>query len=184
VPTVQVDLRNGEQFTDAFRKLNPDCTVPVLELDDGTCISDMIAICIYFEVASPQPPLMGEGAADRARIAAAQRRIEREGFYALMEAFRNFAPGLAGRALPGPQSYEQIPALAERGRLRVQNFLAWLDAELAGREFVCGAAYTIADITALVSVDWAARIKLPIPDGCANLRRWHAAVSSRPSAKV
>jgi glutathione S-transferase len=184
VPTAQVDLRGGEQLTDAFRKLNPDCTVPVLELDDGTCINDAIGIYVYFEAVSPQPPLMGEGAAGRARVAAAQRRMERDGFYALMEAFRNSTPGLKGRALPGPHSYEQIPALAERGRSRVQHFLESLDAELAGREFVCGDAYTIADITALVSVDWAARMKLAIPDRCANLRRWHTAVSSRPSARA
>lgn len=184
VPTVEVDLRNGEQFTPAFRKLNPDCTVPVLELDDGRCITDAIGICVYFEASSPQPPLMGEGPEGRALVAAAQRRIERDGFYALMEALRNSTPGLKSRALPGPQPYEQIPALAERGRARVQHFLESLDAGLDGREFVCGDAYTIADITALVSVDWAARIKLPIPERYAHLRRWHAVVSSRPSAKA
>ena len=112
LPTVQVDLRKGEQFTDSFRALNPDCTVPVLELDDGTCITDAIGICVYLEAVRPDPPLMGRDPKSRAVIAAAQRRAEREGFYAVVEAFRDFTPGLKGHALPGPDSCEQIPALA------------------------------------------------------------------------
>jgi hypothetical protein len=116
VPTVQVDLRNGEQFSPAFRAINPDCTVPVLELDNGTRIADIVAICRYFEELYPKPRLMGRTAEEKAVIEAWQRRVERDGFYAAMEAFRNSTPGLKGRALPGSESYDQIPALAERGR--------------------------------------------------------------------
>ena len=94
VPTVQVDLRNGEQFSPAFRAINPDCTVPVLELDNGTRIADIVAICRYFEELHPTPPLMGRTAEEKAVIEAWQRRIERDGFYAAMEAFRNSTPGL------------------------------------------------------------------------------------------
>src|SRR5205807_3630005 len=141
IATVQVDLRNGEQFSEAFRQINPDCTVPVLELDDGTRIADVIAICIYFEAMQPEPPLMGRDAQSRALVTAAQRRAEREGLYAMMEAFRNVTPGLKGRALPGAHDYEQIPALAERGRARVLRFFETTDAELAGRAFVGGADY-------------------------------------------
>jgi glutathione S-transferase len=184
VPTVQVDLRNGEQFSEAFRRINPDCTVPVLELDDGTRITDAVAICVYFEGMQPQPPLIGRDPASRARIVAAQRRAEREGFYAAQEAFRNFTPGLKGKALPGPVAYEQITALAERGRARVERFFASMDAELADRPFVCGTDYSLADITTLVAVDFAKWIKLTVPDSFTNLRRWHAAVSARPSAKA
>jgi glutathione S-transferase len=126
VPTVQVDLRHGEQFTEAFRRINPDCTVPVLELDDGTRIADAVGICIYFEAVRPAPPLMGSDPQSRAIIAAAQRRAERDGFQAVVEAFRNFTPGMKGRSLPGPDGYEQIPALAARGRARVLRFFeAW-----------------------------------------------------------
>jgi glutathione S-transferase len=182
VPTVQVDLRNGEQFTDGFRAINPDCTVPVLELDDGTYIRDAIGICVYFEAARPDPPLMGGDPKGKAVIAAAQRRAEREGFYAVVDALRNFTPGLKGHALPGPDTYEQIPALAERGRARVLRFFQSLEAELAGRAFVAGPDYSIADITALVTVDFAKRIKLAIPEGSVHLRRWYDAVSARPSA--
>jgi glutathione S-transferase len=184
VPTVQVDLRNGEQLTESFRAINPDCTVPVLELDDGTRITDAVAICVYFEAVRAAPPLMGSDPQQKAVVAAAQRRAERDGFHAVVEAFRNATPGMKGRSLPGPDGYEQIPALAERGRARVRRFFETMEAELAGRAFVCGPGYSIADITTLVTVDFAKWIKLAIPETCANLRRWHAEVSARPSAKA
>jgi glutathione S-transferase len=184
LPTVQVDLRSGEQFTDSFRAINPDCTVPVLELDDGTRITDAVGICVYFEAVRPDPPLMGGDPLGRAMVTAAQRRAEREGFYAMVEAFRNFTPGMKGRSLPGPDGYAQIPALAERGRARVERFFATMEAELEGRDFVCGADFSIADITTLVTVDFAKWIKLDIPEGSVNLRRWYEVVSARPSAKA
>jgi glutathione S-transferase len=184
VPTVQVDLRNGEQFTPAFRAINPDCTVPALELDDGTVIADAVAICQYFEELHPEPPLIGATPQERAVVAAVNRGIERDGFYAAMDAFRNTTKGMKGRALPGPHDYEQIPELAERGRARVQNFFHALDARLADREFVAGSRYSIADISAMVLTDFAAWAKLAVPEECANLRRWYTAVSARPSAKA
>jgi glutathione S-transferase len=101
IPTIQVDLRNGEQFTPAFRAINSDCTVPVLVLDDDTTIPDAIAICRYIEELHPDPLLMGRNTVERALVESWQRRVERNGFYAVMEAFRNSSPGLKGRALPG-----------------------------------------------------------------------------------
>jgi glutathione S-transferase len=184
VPTVQVDLRNNEQLTPAFRKINPDATVPSLELDDGTRINDAIGICVYFEAVHPQPALMGETAEEKALVASWQREVERNGFYAVMEAFRNSAPGLKGRALPGPHDYEQIPALAERGRLRVQHFHEQMDARLGQSEFIAGPHYSVADITALITIDFAARAKMPIPESCDHLHRWHEQVCARPSAKA
>jgi len=184
VPTVQVDLRNNEQLSPTFRAINPDATVPALELDDGTRINDAVGICVYFEAVHPQPSLMGETAEQKALIASWQREVERNGFYAVMEAFRNSTPGLKGRALPGPHDYEQLPALAERGRLRVRHFYEQMDARLAESEFVAGPHYSIADITALIAVDFAARAKMPIPENLSHLRRWHAQVSARPSAKA
>jgi glutathione S-transferase len=184
VPTVQVDLRANEQFSPAFRAINADCTVPVLELDDGTRMADVMAVCVYFETLQPEPPLMGVGALDRANVTAWQRRVEREGFFAVAEALRNSSPAFKARALPGADDYEQIPALVERGRARVANFFPMLDAHLAEREFVAGMRYSIADITALVAIDFARWIKLAVPDECVHLRRWYAAVSARPSAKA
>jgi glutathione S-transferase len=184
VPTVEVDLYKGEQFTDAFRAINPGCTVPVLELEDGTRIADAVAICIYVEAVRPAPPLLGRDPQEKAIITAAQRRAERDGFYAMVEAFRNFTPGMKGHALPGPDGYEQIPALAERGRARVKRFFETMEAELADKPFVCGSEYSIADITTLVTVDFAKWIKLAIPDDSVHLRRWYDTVSARPSAKA
>ena len=184
VPAVQIDLHNNEQLTLAFRAINPDATVPALELDNGTRINDAIGICVYFEAIHPQPPLMGATAEEKALVASWQREVERNGFYAVMEAFRNSTPGLKGRALPGPHNYEQIPALAERGRLRVAHFFQHMNARLAESEYVAGPRYSVADITALITVDFAIRAKLPIPEEFAHLRRWHAQVSARPSAKA
>jgi glutathione S-transferase len=184
VPTVQVDLRNGEQFTPSFRALNPACTVPVLELDSGVAIADVVAICRYLEELHPEPHLMGRNAEERAVIEAWQRRIEWDGLQAAQEAFRNAAPGLKGRALPGPVPLDQIPELAERGRVRLAHFFEWLDARLSGNPFVCGPQFTIADITALVVLDLAARGKVSPAAHLGNLRRWHEDVSARPSAKA
>jgi glutathione S-transferase len=184
VPTVQVDLRNNEQLTPQFRAVNPDATVPSLELDDGTRINDAIGICVYFEAEQPQPALMGESAKERALVTAWNREVERNGFTSVMEAFRNATPGLKGRALPGPHDYDQIPALAERGRLRISHFFASMDARLGQSEFVAGPRYSVADITTQVAVDFARWIKMSVPEECQHLRRWHAQVSARPSAKA
>ncbi len=184
VPTVQIDLRTGEQFGAAFRAINPECTVPVLELDDGTRITDAIGICRYFEAVQREPPLMGCDAADAGVVEQWQRWAERDGFYAVMEAFRNATPGLKGHALPGPDTYEQIPALAERGRARVAHFFERLDARLGTCEFVAGRDYTIADITGLIVVDFAGWAKLKPAESLVHLRRWYGAVAARPSAKA
>jgi glutathione S-transferase len=158
--------------------------VPALQLDDDTVIGDAIAICQYFEELHPEPPLIGATPQERAMVTAINRQIERDGFYAAMDALRNTVQGLKGRALPGPHDYEQIPELAARGRARIANFFRDMDAHLAGREFVAGNRYTIADISTLVLIDFAGRLKMSIPDECANLRRWYAAVAARPSAKA
>jgi glutathione S-transferase len=184
IETVQVDLRGGEQFTPAFRAINPDCTVPALALDDGTVIADAVAICGYLEELHPEPVLIGRTPQERAVVTALNRQIERDGFFAAMDALRNATKGLKGRALPGPHDYEQIPELAERGRARLGHFFHDMDARLKDREFVAGSRYTIADISTLVLIDLAGWVKLTIPAACANLRRWYAAVAARPSAKA
>ena len=184
VPTVQVNLREGEHLQPAFRKINPDATVPALELDSGTIITDAIAICHYLEEVQPDPPLIGRTPEERAVTIACQRRTERDGFYAVMEAFRNATPGLKGRAVPGPDDYEQIPPLAERGRQRVLRFFERMDAHLGESAFVAGPGYSIADITTQVTVEFAKWAKLPVPESRPNLARWFAAVSARPSAKA
>lgn len=180
--TVQVDLGSGEQLGDAFRKVNPDCVVPALELDDGTCLSEVIAICQYLEELYPEPELLGATSLERAQVSMWNAKVEQLGLMSMMDAFRNAAKGLVGRALPGPESYAQIPELAERGRRRVQQFFSRLDEQLADNAFVAGDRFSVADISALVLVDFAAWVKLPVPEDAQHLSRWYAEVSKRPSA--
>jgi len=180
--TVQVDLQAGEQFGDAFRALNPDCVVPVLELDDGTCLTEVMGICRYLEVMQPEPPLFGTGAVEQGLVMSWNSKVEQQGLLAMAEAFRNSVPGLKGRALTGPVEYEQMPELAARGKQRVLDFMARLDERLGQSEFVAGARYSVADITALVFVDFARRGKITPAADTPSLERWYAAVSSRPSA--
>ncbi len=180
--TVSVDLRGGGQFEDEFRAVNPRCTVPVLELDDGTRISESVAICRYLEETQPDPPLMGIDARDKAIVEMWQRRIEMEGFLAVGETLRNSAERLKDRALPGPVPYVQIAELADRGRARIGHFFEMLDARLAESDFVAGDRFTIADITAMVTVDFADRVEETPPGSATALKAWHERVSARPSA--
>lgn len=184
IETVQVDLSAGEQFGEAFRLINPDCVVPVLQLDDGSCISEVVAICAYLEALHPDPPLMGRTAEERAAVLMWNAKAEQLGLWAVAEAFRNSVKGLANNAVPGPDSYPQIAELAERGRRRVDSFLRRLDSELSGRDYLAGDHYSMADITAMVVVDFAAWIKIMPPEDAKHLRRWHDDVSARPSTSA
>lgn len=180
--TVQIDLGSGEQFNEAFRKINPDCVVPVLELDSGHCISEVLAICHYLEELHPEPALFGRSAEERAAVLMWNAKVEQQGLWGMVEAFRNSAKGLINNALPGPDPYLQIPELAERGRKRVERFFQRLDDHFADNEYLVGDFYSLADISAMVLVDFAAWIKITVPDNTPNLARWYASVSDRPSA--
>lgn len=180
--TIEIDLARGEQFSESFRKINPDCVVPALELDDGTCINEVSAICHYLESVYPEPPLFGSTPAELAAVIMWDTKVEQQGLAAMRDAFRNSAKGLQGHALTGPVGYEQIPELAERGLKGVAVCLQNLNDRLDGREFVAGDFYSIADITALVLVDFAAWMKISIPEDAIHLKRWYDAVSSRPSS--
>lgn len=183
IPLIPVDLGKGEQHTDAYRAINPRRVVPTLVLEDGTAIGEVPAILRYIEEIHPQTPLHGETAKERALTTMWERRVEQEGFAAVMEAIRNASVGLKGRAIAGPHDYDQIPALAERGQQRVKNFFADLDARLQEVPFVAGERYSIADITAMVTVDFAAKaINFAVPEEHAALKRWYDQVSKRPSA--
>jgi glutathione S-transferase len=184
IPTVQVDLRNGEHLKPEFRMINPHCTVPVLALDDGTRLVSTAAIWRYLEEIYPDPPLMGSSPKEKALIADTQWRIESEGLTAMMEALRNSTPGLKDRALTGPVNFPQIPELAERGRRRTQMFLELLDFMVGPKPFLCGERYSVADIDAMIAVDFAKWIKIGLPPHAKNALRWYESVASRPSAKA
>ena len=182
--TVQVDLRSGEQLGEAFRAINPQCTVPALRTDEGPVLTDNAAIAAYLEAAYPQPPLLGVSALDKAEIASWHWRIEFEGLLAIAEGLRNSAPAMANRALPGPVDYPQIPELAQRGIARVHQFLALLDQRLGGRDFIAAGQFSIADITALVAVDFARVLRIKPGDAHPHLLRWRAAMAQRPACQL
>lgn len=185
VPSVQIDLVKKEQLSPDYRRVNPDCTLPALELDDGTVLCETMAICRYVEEIQPAPPLFGRDAKDRAIVEMWNRRVEFNGYLRAADILRNSEPRFADRGLPGVEGgVPQIPALVDRGRDALKRLYARLDAELANREFIAGPHYTVADITALVTVDFAGRTGLAIPAEFAHLARWHQAVSARPSAKA
>jgi glutathione S-transferase len=177
VPSVQVDLGKAETRTPEFLARNPMGGVPVLELDDGTAISESVAICRWFEETHPSPPLMGTDAKDRALVEMWQRRMEYELFRYVTGCFQNTHDFFKGRS-------EQVPAYGEVCRATARKRLAWLDGELAARPFVAGERYSIADITALCAIDFGRVVGIRIEPEQANLKRWHDAVSARPSAKA
>jgi glutathione S-transferase len=177
--TVQVDLRTGEQLGDAYRTINPQCTVPALRTDNGLLLTDNAAIAAYLEAAYPQPPLMGITPEEKAEIASWHWRVEFEGLMAIAEALRNGSPAMANRALPGPVNYPQIPELAQRGLARVQQFFMTLNDRLAEREFIATDRFSLADITAVVAVDFARVVKVKPSEAHPHLVRWRAALGQR-----
>jgi glutathione S-transferase len=181
---VQIDLRQGEQMGEAFRQVNPQCTVPALRCEEGLVLTDNAAIAAYVEAAYPQPALLGRTPAEKAQVASWNWRVEFEGLMAIAEALRNSAPAMADRALPGPVNYAQIPELAQRGHARVQQFFVMLNAHLADREFIATDSFSIADITAVVAVDFARVVKVKPGDEHPHLQRWRAGMGQRPSMQL
>jgi glutathione S-transferase len=178
-----VDLGAKEQFSSAYRTINPRVVVPTLMLDDGTAIGEVPAIQRYLDEAHPEVPLLGTTPKEKGLIAMWECRAELEGFAAVMEGVRNMAPGLKNRAISGPHGYEQIPVLVERSKQRVANFYRDFEARLREAAFVAGDHFSAADITTLVTVDFATRaFAMPLPAESAAFRRWYDTVSARPSA--
>lgn len=184
VPLVPVDLGKGEQHSDVYRALNPRRVVPILVLEDGTTIGEVPAIMRYLDESFPAHPLLGTTTKEKAVIQMWERRVELEGFAAVMEGVRNKIAGLKGRAIAGPHDYEQIPALVDRSIQRVTNFFTDLDARLKDSPFVAGENFSAADITALVTVDFAKALEIAPAANHQALKRWHEVVSSRSSASA
>jgi len=177
VESVELDLGTGENMLPEFLAKNPMGRVPVLELDDGICISESVAICRYFEELHPEPPLMGTDARDRALVEMWNRRMEFELFGPCSHSFRHLHRFFAGR-------YPQVAEWGEECRTYARERLAWLDGELADREFVAGDRFTIADITAFTGIDFGKVTDIRIQEDQVNLKRWYEGVKSRPSAKA
>jgi len=183
IERVMVDLRQNEQLSDPYLAVNPRGAVPALELDDGEVICESAAICRYFEAVQPDPSLFGKQALDIGRIESWTRRIESDGYAAAVYALRNARPNFEDRGLPGKwPSVPQIPELSARGVIMWEAFTEALDTWLDGREWIATDAYSFADISALVTIDFAKAAKLAVSDESRNILRWHKAASSRPSA--
>ena len=180
--TVAIDLRGGEQLGQAYRAVNPQCTVPALRTDEGVVLTDNAAIIAYLDSRYPEPPLLGTTPLARAEIASWHWRAEFEGLLAVAEALRNGSPAMAGRALSGPVDYAQIPELAQRGVERARQFLATLEARLQRSPYVGGPQFSVADITAVVAVDFARIVKLrPDPQQHPQLLQRRRRLAERPA---
>ena len=177
----EVDLATQEQLSEAFRAINPACTVPALVLEGGEVLTDNAAIAAWAEAAHPDLPLLGSTPLEKAAVASWNSRIEGECFMAIAEVLRNTSKGMVGRALPGPNNYAQIPELAARGRERLLHFLDRFEAHMTGREWVAIDRFSLADITAGVALDFAGWIKVDANEGRPAIAAWRARLAERPS---
>lgn len=174
---VQVDLQKGENITPQMRAKNPIGKIPVLELDDGTCISESVAICRYFEELHPEPALMGSTALEKAQIEMWQRQVEMAFFMQIGMCFQHSTGYFKDRMTPVPE-YGAVAGKMAASYLKV------MDRQLGKSQFIAGDSFSIADITALCSIDFARVVKIKMTDEQTNLQRWYTEVSSRPSAKA
>jgi glutathione S-transferase len=178
VPSEQVDMMAKEHKTPQYTAINPLQRMPALELDDGTVISESIAICRYFEAVQPEPPLFGVGAKEIAEVEMWNRRCELNLMFPVAQVFRHSHPAMKDLEVP------QVAEWGEANRPKVADFLKILDTQLKTHRFVAGDKFSVADITALCAVDFMKPSKIPMPEGLDNLQRWHAEVSARPSARA
>jgi glutathione S-transferase len=176
VPLVPVDMGAMEHREQTVSSRNPLQRLPVLELDDGTVITESVAICRYFEELHPEPALFGRGALGKALVEMWQRRMELNLLGCVAAAFRHIHPAMKEWEVP------QIPEWGEANKPKAIEFLNILDEELANKEFIAGETYSIADITGLVAIDFMKPARIKVPEDCANVLRWHQVISSRPSA--
>ncbi len=174
IDIIDLSILKGEQKAPDFVTKNSRGQVPVLELEDGRTITESISICRYLEDLHPHPPLFGTNAFERAHVDMWIRRIE----------FNVMAPVGQFWAHAHPFTARVITQFKDYGestRLRYEAAARWLDGELAGRAFICGADFTMADIAALTTIDFATWIGLSMSEGCEHLSDWHARVSARAS---
>ena len=174
--TVQIDMMKAEQMGEAYRAINPNCTLPALKLEDGTVLTDNAGIAAWLEETYPEPPLFGSTAMEKAEIASWNGRVEMELGMAVASALRNANPAMANRALPGPHNYKQIPALAERGMQQIDHFFDTLEAHLKGREFIAAEKLSVADVTCFCFLDFAKVVQKQPGEDFPNMTRWRSAL--------
>tara|TARA_R110002126_G_scaffold291724_1_gene455941 strand:- start:47620 stop:48231 length:612 start_codon:yes stop_codon:yes gene_type:complete len=176
VPIEPVDMSTLQHRSEAITALSPFQRLPVLRLDDGTILTESVAICRYFEELYPDPPLMGTDAADQARVEMWNRRMELQFLNFVASAFRHTHPAMKEWEVP------QVPEFGEANRPKALKMMEYMDQELATRAFLAGDRFSIADITAMMGMDMLKPARIERPDHLENLMRWYEAVASRPSA--
>ena len=186
IQRIEIDILAGENLKPDFLTINPWGLLPVLELDDGTRIDEVMAICRYIEDLHPQPCLLGRDSLERAVVTNRQRKMEFDGMIAVSEVFRNQHENFAERSLPGAAGdiLPAIPALVDRGRQTLQRFFRWLETYLNGNEYIIGDTFTMADITAYCAVDFAAWVDIHIPPSNTRSQDWYRAIAARASAQA
>jgi glutathione S-transferase len=178
IDTQQVDMMVAEQLTDAYRQINPACSVPALVLDDGTLLTEVIGMYTYLEELHPESPLMGRTATERALIISWCHKLFCGLMMAIASALRNRGKSFANRALPGPLDTPQIPEMVERGLAQIHHILPELDAHLSKSTWVAGDNFSVADIDLLVNIDFLAWIRESVPEECSHLKAWHERASA------
>jgi len=178
VPTEAVDLGTMQHKSSGFTAINPLQRVPALELDDGTIITESVAICRYFDALHPEPNMFGKGALEIATVEMWNRRVELSLYGPVQAVFRHLHPAMKTFEVP------QIAEWGEVNKERASDFLAILDAQLGKHRCIAGDRFSIADISGLVTVDLMKPAKLPVDDKLAHVKRWYDEVNARPSAKA
>ena len=184
IPLVPVNLYALEQLSPEFLSINPGGTLPTLETDDGTYLTESVAIGRYLESLYPEPALFGTGNMEQAQVLMWNNIVENEGLDAVQETLRNWSPGFRGRALPGPVAIDQMPALIERGTKRCLAFFDRIESQLANHEWLATGSYSFADISLLAAVEFATWVEIEASDGRPRLADWYRRAASRPSARV
>ncbi len=182
IEKIEIDLGSKQQMESDYKAINSRMCVPMLELDDGTILTESVAICRYLEEIQPAPNLFGSSPLGKATVEMWHRRVELEGLIPISDAVRNSVEFFAGRAIAGPIGFEQIPELAERAKKRVTFFYNMLNERLTESAYIAGEKFSMADITALVGIDFAKIVKQRIGRDQTALQCWHDKVSMRPSA--
>jgi glutathione S-transferase len=179
IDTQAIDMMTKAQFSDSFCAINPRSTLPTLVLDDGTVLTDTIAICLYLDGLHPEKPLFGRNDLERAQVIGRCHQIFFEGFSAVAEVLRNKGEAFKDRPLPGPLKMPQIPALIDRGNLRIGAFYETMNEELTGRDFLVGNKLSQADIDLYVTLGFSGWVKRQIPDNCPVLQNWFSGMKTR-----
>ncbi len=177
VDYVQVDIQKGENLSAEMRAKNPLGKIPILELDDGTCIAETDAICTYFEALHPEPPLMGTSAIEKATISMWQRQVEFAFMMQIGMCFQHTTGYFKDRMVP-------VPEYGKEAGINAAKYLNILERRLAIKPYIAGDNFSIADITALCAIDFARVVNIRVGDKHENLKRWYDSVSNRASAKA